>query len=207
MNNKWLVMGLSVAAVVLLAGLAVGAYAFTQRPFGQVNARGGMMAGPGVGGMVDGRGGMLGQPGLGGMLDSRGEMIGGRGPRFDGAQDSLVTIAAQDFNIQASDLFAALQSGKTIADIAKEKNVSTDKIVNDYIAARTASLKTAVDAKQITQAQADAMLALAKANAAQELTQTWNTRVNAFGGQNSPMQRGDFGGRGGGMMNQNGGWK
>jgi hypothetical protein len=83
--------------------------------------------------------------------------------------------------------------------------------VDDYVAAAQ-TLKSAVEAKQITQAQADAMLAVVKANAAQALTRTsaafgigrgmmggnWNSGV--------PIAPGYPGTRGG-MMGGRGGWR
>ena len=187
MNNKWLVIGLSVAIVVLVGVIAFGAYAFTQRPLAQVYSPGGMMS-PGSYGA-----GMMNRTLAGGMMGGRGGF---------GATNSLVAIAAQDLNLSATDLIAQLQSGKSIADVAKDKNVSTDKIVNDFVAARQTQLKTALDAKQITQAEADATLALVKAHAQAEIAQSGTAAPfsnRALGGQDFPMRRG------GGMMGPGGG--
>lgn len=189
MNNKWLVIGLTIAIVVLVGVIAFGAFAFTQRPLAQAYGPGRMVPQGGYGA------GMMNGPVAGGMMGGRGGF---------GATTSLVAIAAQDLNVSATDLIAQLQSGKSIADVAKDKNVSTDKIVNDFVAARQTQLKTAVDAKQITQAEADATVALVKAHAQAEIAQagTAGTFGNrAFGGQNFPT------GRGGGMMGPRGGWR
>lgn len=103
------------------------------------------------------------------------------GLRLGGPQNSLVAVAAKTLNMNASDLVAALQSGKTIADVAKEKGVATDRIVDTFIANRAQALKTAVDAKRITQAQADAALATMKANVTAHLTEKWSPRGHGLG--------------------------
>lgn len=197
MNNKWLVIGLVATIVVLLGVIAFGAFAYARRPFAaQAFGPGWMMNGPASTTMMGG----AGRGGVG--------MVGGMGRGFgvNGAQNSLVAVAAKDLNLTVTDLLAQLQSGKSIADVAKDKNVSTDTIVNDFVAAHQAQLKTAVDAKQITQAEADATLALAKAHAQAQLTRTATAQAfgyGPFGGQNMPMQRGGFGM--GGMMGPRGG--
>lgn len=228
MKNIWVVIGVIAIVVGLIGAFAIGAFAFAQRPFAPVagafnqgwNQMGpGMMGNGGAMGMgsgMMGRGGMMDSAGMmgqgGGMMGGRGGMMGGVvGGGFSAPQNSLIDIAAKDLNLTVTDLFTELQKGKSIADVAKEKNVSTDKIVEDYVAARTQTLKAAVDAKQITQAQSDAMLALTKANAAQALTRTHT--VGSFGpgmmgqnwnggqvlpGQTLPGGRGGMmGGRGG----------
>ena len=206
MNNKWLVIGLVEAVVVLLGVIAFGAFAIFQRPFSpQAYSPGWMMNGPAMTSMMRGGG-----PGTGGMTlapqcvwCSAG--VGGRGFGANGigVQNSLVAIAAKDLNVSVTDLVAQLQGGKSIADVAKEKSVSTDTIVNDFVAAHQTQLKSAVDAKQLTQTEADAMLALAKAHAQAQLTRQFTAQAFAsrpFGMQNMPMMRGGFGG--GGMMGQ-----
>ena len=200
MNNKWLVIGLVVAVVVLLGVIAFGAFAVFQRPFAsQAYGPGWMMNSPAMTSMMRGGG-----PGAGGMMGGRGFGANGIG----GAQNSLVAIAAKDLNVNVTDLVAQLQGGKSIADVAKEKSVSTDTIVNDFVAAHQAQLKSAVDAKQLTQTEADAMLALAKAHAQAQLTRQFTAQAfgsRPFGMQNMPMMGGGFGG--GGMIGPRGGWR
>ncbi len=93
---------------------------------------------------------------------------GGRG--FGGPQNSLVAIAAQVLGMDQSTLVATLNTGKTIADVAKEKGISTDKIVDAFLAPRAETLKNAVAAGRMTQAQADAMLATMKDHVSAQLT-------------------------------------
>jgi hypothetical protein len=95
-----------------------------------------------------------------------------------GPENSLIAVAAKTLNLSVADLFAELQKGKSIADVAKAKDISTDKIVDEFLAARTQAIKSAIDSKWITQAQADAMLAYMKSHVAQTLTQVWTP--NAF---------------------------
>ncbi|MBI5032019.1 MAG: hypothetical protein HZB51_15920 [Chloroflexi bacterium] len=94
----------------------------------------------------------------------------GRGSGIGGPQNSLVAVAAKLFGMDAQTLLQQLYGGKTIADVAKEKNVATDKIIEAFVAERAEALKTAVTNGRLTQAQADAQLALMKTNAQAELT-------------------------------------
>jgi hypothetical protein len=87
-----------------------------------------------------------------------------------GPQNSLVAIAAKVLGLDQTALVAELNAGKTIADVAKAKNVSVDKIVSAFVDARAQALKAAVDAKRITQAQADSTLAAIKAQAQKDVT-------------------------------------
>jgi hypothetical protein len=86
---------------------------------------------------------------------------GGRGSRggLGGPDDSLVAIAAKTLGIDQAALVSTLTSGKTIADVAKDKGVALDKIVDAVIAERAEHLTAAVAAGRMTQAQVDAMLA------------------------------------------------
>jgi hypothetical protein len=76
-----------------------------------------------------------------------------------GPQQSLVAIAAKVLNMEQTELVAVLTGGKTIADVAKEKGVALDKIVDAALVERSEFLKNAVSTKRFTQAQADLMLA------------------------------------------------
>ncbi|MEK7324372.1 MAG: hypothetical protein AAB217_03835, partial [Chloroflexota bacterium] len=136
MNNKWLKLG-TIAMLVAVAGaLALGATAFAQGPAGNPPA------GVGVG------------YGLG----------GGRGGAWGGPDSSLVAVAANVLGMDQAELVAALNSGQTIADVAKAKGVALDKIVDAFIAPRVDALNQAVADGRLTQAQADTMLATMKAN-------------------------------------------
>ncbi|MBI5034379.1 MAG: hypothetical protein HZB51_27975 [Chloroflexi bacterium] len=88
---------------------------------------------------------------------------------FGGPQNSLVAVAAKVLGMDHTALVNELNAGKTIADVAKTKNVAVDKIVNAFVDARSQVLKASVDAKRITQAQADSTLASIKAQAQKDV--------------------------------------
>jgi len=85
------------------------------------------------------------------------------------------SIIADQLGMQPSDLLTQLQSGKTIADLAKEKNISTDTIIDAVVASRQDALNSAVKDGTLTQAQADARVALLKANLAAMFDKPLNT--------------------------------
>jgi hypothetical protein len=98
-----------------------------------------------------------------------------------GPQNSLVAIAAKVLGIDQSTLVAELNTGKTIADVANEKGVVLDTIVDAYVAPRTTALQTAIDTKRITQAQADAALATMKSQVTAQLSAKFTPRGNGLG--------------------------
>lgn len=105
----------------------------------------------------------------------------GLGLHLGGPQNSLVAIAAQVLGMDRTALVAELNSGKTIADVAKTKNADVSKIVDAMVANRTAVLKAAVDAKRITQAQMDAELAQLKTNITNQINSKWSPRGAGMG--------------------------
>jgi hypothetical protein len=110
---------------------------------------------------------------------------------FGGPQNSMVAVAAKVLGMDQTALIAELNAGKTIADVAKAKNVALDKIVNAFVDARAQALKAAVDAKRITQAQADATLAALKAHAQTDLTSKYTPHTYGAGrGQGRGMGQG-----------------
>ena len=114
-----------------------------------------------------------GTPGAGNGSGRRGGM-GGMGGQTGGPQQSLVAVAAQQLGITQADLVTQLQGGKTIAQVASEKNVPLDTIVNAFGATRQARMVQAVAAGRMTQAEADAMLATLRANVTARLSQPWS---------------------------------
>ncbi len=154
--SKWLKIGTLAAALAVVALMVLGTAAFAQGPTPQTTP--GNSQGYGMGyGMGFGRMGM------------------------GGSQNSLVAVAAKVLGIDQTALVTTLNSGKTIADVAKEKGISTDKIVDEFLAPRIAALKSSVDAKRITQAQADSMLATMKTNVTAQLTAKWTPRGPGMG--------------------------
>lgn len=147
--NRWMKRG-SVAAIVAIAAtiiLSLSAFAKGPSPQSQATAYG-----PGYG---------MGA-GMGSADNSA----------WAGPQNSLVAVAASMLGMKQADLVAELSS-KTIAQVAQEKGVSTDKIVDAFLAPRVAALKSAVEAGRLTQAQADQMLATMKAHVTEQLSEAW----------------------------------
>jgi hypothetical protein len=165
MNSKGLQIG-ALAAVVAIAGVvAFSNSAMAQTP-GPTQTP---SYGPGAGMMAGGRMGN----GMG--------MMGGRAAGIGGPANSLVAVAARTLNISQADLVTALNTGKTVADVAKDKDVALDKIVDAFIAPRVEMLKSAVAAGRLTQAQADANLATMKANISAQLNAKFTPRGGGAG--------------------------
>jgi hypothetical protein len=76
---------------------------------------------------------------------------GGRGPGLDAAAKAL--------GVDASELRSDLQSGKTLADVAKDKGVDVQKVIDALVADMQSHLADAVSNGRLTQAQADEMKA------------------------------------------------
>ena len=158
-TRTWLTLaGIALAVVV---AIAVAPAVLAQGPAG----------GFGVGQMQSRMSG--GMPGAGNRMGRRGGM-GGMGGQMGGPQQSLIAIAAQQLGINQADLVTQLQGGKTIAQVAGEKNVALDTIVNAFVATRQARMTQAVAAGRMTQAQVDAMLATMRTNVTAQLSQPWS---------------------------------
>jgi hypothetical protein len=106
-----------------------------------------------------------------------------QGPRdsWGGPQESLVAVAAEVLDMEQTALVSALNGGKTIADVAKEKGVALDKIVDAFLAGRMEFLKNAVSAKRLTQAQADAILAQMRTQITAQLSAPFIPRGYSMG--------------------------
>jgi hypothetical protein len=131
-----------------------------------------------------------GPAGAFGPRQMQGRMAGGRGNggqagQMGGPQQSLVGIAAQQLGLERTDLVAQLQAGKTIAQVAGERNVAPDTIVNAFVAERQARMAQAVANGRMTQAEADAMLATARATATARLSEPWSPRGPGAGAGNA----------------------
>lgn len=108
----------------------------------------------------------------------------GIGPRWGGPDNSLVVVAAEQLGLTPTELITELQSGKTIAQVAAEHNVVLDTIVDAFLASRAEWLTEQVANGQLTQEQADALLASMKANVTARLNQEWSPP--GFGQENCP---------------------
>jgi hypothetical protein len=90
-------------------------------------------------------------PGLG--------FMGKPGPFGGPMHDMRGLGAAADYlGLSQSDLLAKLQSGKTLADVAKEQGKSVDGLVNAMVADAKTHLDQAVKDGKLTQAQEDQIL-------------------------------------------------
>ena len=67
----------------------------------------------------------------------------------------ILNAAAQKLGMQTQDLMAELRNGKTLTDVAKEKNVNPDDLKAAIVAAVDARVDQAVKDGKLTQAQAD----------------------------------------------------
>ena len=96
---------------------------------------------------------------------------------FGGHQEAVTdtSVVAKAIGISEADLTTALNSGKTVADVAKANNVNVQTVIDALVADGNDELAAAVKAGTITQAQADAE----KANVVQRATDQVN---GTFGG-------------------------
>jgi hypothetical protein len=107
----------------------------------------------------------FGKRGFGGGRDGGPGMMGGeRGMGGMGFQVATLEAAAKALGITATDLETQLRSGQTITQIATAKNVPVKTVQDAVIAALQTQLAAEVKAGRLTQAQADEMLARAKAD-------------------------------------------
>lgn len=94
--------------------------------------------------------------------------------------DNLLSIAADKLDMKLTELLTGLQDGKSIADVAKEKGIDTQTIVDAYLAQLKENLDEAVTDGRITQKQADYMLQQAEERVTDQLDNTW---PSGFGGR------------------------
>ena len=101
----------------------------------------------------------------------------GRG-NWGGPDNSLVAVAAKVLGMEQTALVAELNAGKTIADVAKAKGVTLDKIVTAFVQPHVDWLTQAVKDGKIAQAQADQYIATMKANITAKLSAPFAPRGN-----------------------------
>jgi uncharacterized protein YidB (DUF937 family) len=105
------------------------------------------------------------------QLNATWENMGPRG--FHGEMVDVLSVAADKLGMTQSDLQTELKSGKTIADIAKEKGVDPQTIIDACIANLTTKLNEAVANGTMTQAQADQQLEQARTQVTNQVNSTW----------------------------------
>jgi hypothetical protein len=97
----------------------------------------------------------------------------GHGGFIGGPEGSLVAVAAEELDMSVQDLMAELQDGKSIADVAGEKDVDPQTIADAYLAQLSDSLNQAVENGRLTQERADWMLEQASEKVMDQLEGTW----------------------------------
>ena len=108
--------------------------------------------------------------GFGGMCDHADMgMMGGPG-------NLVVMVAAEQLGLTRTELMTELQAGKTIADVAAEKNVSVDTIVDAILAPRADRLNELVANGQLTQEEVDNRLASLRVDVIDRLNQSWASK-------------------------------
>lgn len=103
--------------------------------------------------------------------DTDGDNDAGRGG-FGGHQETVTdtSVVAKAIGISETDLVTALNSGKTVADVAKANSVAVQTVIDALVADGNTELAADVTSGRITQAQADAEKA--------EITQRATDQVN-----------------------------
>jgi hypothetical protein len=119
----------------------------------------------------------------------RDHAFGRGGPGMRGIGGDHAAIVAKALGIDEATLRSELQSGKSIAALAKEKNVETAVIVNALLEPRKSDLAQRVTDSKMTQAQADAILGGEKARIELMLE-----GVLPMGGMSGRMGKGGLGG-------------
>lgn len=127
-----------------------------------------------------------------------------------GAFGGMLGYAADALGLSAEELAIELQAGKTLAQVAAERGIAREGVVNSLLASQQEALAARVAAGYLTQEQADAMLAQMRAHADWMLDQThagygpcWNAPTQNQNQSQAPAPRG-FGR--GGMMRGFGHW-
>lgn len=178
----------TVFVVALLAALAVLALTGSGLAFAQEPTPPAPGYGPGLGccgdwGMRGGRGGGLGWHGMG-LIDAMAGLTG----------------------LKPADLYAELQEGKTLLEVAQAHGVSAEQLVEAALAARAEVLKQRVEAGYLTQEQADWMLDHMEEEMLEHLeagapsgfnpSASSGHRCGRFGGQPAPNTQSSGWGRG-----------
>lgn len=125
-----------------------------------------------------------------------------------GPADGMNDIATL-LGMTPDQIWAERVQGKTLADLAKEKGVDTQKLVDALVASQKTMLDQAVTDNRLTQAQADKWLAWYTQSAALQLTEPYGPGFGMGGMRGGPGGHGGPGGPGGmhgqGPMGQDGG--
>jgi hypothetical protein len=123
--------------------------------------------------------------------------VGGYGLGWGGRGDILSSpqvILAQTLGMTLSELRTDLEAGKSIADIAAEQGVELSTIVDALVAPRTETLTQLVNARVMTQEEANACVAQMTENLTEQLSTSPSEHRNGDGfGRRGPSGRHGFG--------------
>jgi hypothetical protein len=114
----------------------------------------------------------------------------------------LIDILAELTGLESADLYAELQEGKTLLEVAQDHDISAEQLVEAALASRAEVLKQRVEAGYLTQEQADWMLDHIEEEMLEHLEAGVSPGFNCwrFGGQPTPSaqsgMRGGWRGRG-----------
>jgi hypothetical protein len=201
MNNKIKILGIALVAVLALAALGAGVgLAQTQTPNTGFSP-GWMMGGNGQtgysSGMMGGRGGMISGYAQNGdgweWMNVMHQWMTTSGGMHTFVWDAL----AEKLGLSSEELYAEVNSSKTIAQIAEDKNLSRADLVAALETAHQTSLAQAVTDDYLTQDQADSILTQMVGHYEWMLDNMG--RGGMTGGQVGNMMDGQYGA--GGMMN------
>jgi len=103
----------------------------------------------------------------------------GRGAPGAGGPNGGMDEIAKLLNMTPDQIWAERVLGKTVSDLAKEKSVSDQQLVDALVASQKTQLDQAVTDGRLTQAQADKWLEWYKQSAALQLTEPY---AGGFGG-------------------------
>jgi hypothetical protein len=119
---------------------------------------------------------------------------GGGGGRFAGGIFQTFGAASTYLGVSTSTLFSDLQSGKTLASVAKAEGKSVSGLIDAMVASEKQSLASAVSSGQVTQAQEQQVVSRLQSRIAGIV----NSGFKGFGGGGRFGGGGGFGNRGGG---------
>ena len=127
---------------------------------------------------------------------------GGRGGGWGWHGMGLIDALAELTGLEPADLYAELQEGKTLLEVAQAHGVSAEQLVETALAYRAEVLQQRIEAGYLTQEQAGMMLEHMREEMLEHLEAGVSPGFNCgrFGGQPAPNTRsGGWGGwRGGG---------
>jgi hypothetical protein len=103
--------------------------------------------------------------------------------------DSLLSVAAEELGMKLTELLTELQDGKSIADVAQDKGVDTQEIVDAYLAQIKENVDAAVAEGRMTQKQADYCLEQAEEQVTSQLENTWSGGFRGSGGRRGGEMR------------------